>query len=76
QEFEGLGLRFWKSQANFVLVEPKGDGKRLFEELLKKGVIVRPMPLRPDKTFLRISIGNQEENEACVAALKELRDWL
>ena len=75
-EFEKLGIKFWKSQANFVLIEPQSDGRALFNSLLKLGVIVRPVPLRKDKTFLRISIGTKEENEACVAALTELRDAL
>jgi histidinol-phosphate aminotransferase len=76
QQFEALGLKFWRSQANFVLVEPRSDGQQLFAKLLERGVIVRPMPLRADKTFLRISVGDMEENKACVAALTDLKDHL
>lgn len=68
-EFEKLGLQFWKSQTNFILVNPKQDGKALYQKLLEKGVIVRPMPLSPEQTYLRISIGTEEENQAAIAAL-------
>ena len=40
--FRKLGLEFIPSSANFVLVKV-GDGQRVFEDMQKLGVIVRPM---------------------------------
>src|SRR4029077_1606873 len=40
--FRKLGLEFVPSHANFVLVRV-GEGQRVFSELQKLGVIVRPM---------------------------------
>ena len=44
----------------------------LYEKLLRKGVIVRPMAGNGYPTSLRISVGTREENARCVAALKEV----
>ena len=40
--FRALGLEFVRSSANFILVKV-GEGQRVFLELQKLGVIVRPM---------------------------------
>jgi histidinol-phosphate aminotransferase len=71
ETFQRLGLEFVPSAGNFILVRV-GEGQRVFEELQKLGVIVRPMGgyLLPD--WIRISVGTPEENERCIAALKSV----
>ncbi|MGL4739757.1 MAG: histidinol-phosphate transaminase, partial [Sarcina sp.] len=41
-ELEKLGYEYIESQANFILVNVKGDDKALSEYLLQKGFIIRP----------------------------------
>jgi histidinol-phosphate aminotransferase len=65
-----LGLAVAPSQANFVLVDTGRSGRELYERLLQKGVIVRPMG-PPIGSFLRISIGLAEENERMLRSLAE-----
>jgi histidinol-phosphate aminotransferase len=65
-----LGLEFIPSAANFILVRV-GDGQRVFVELQKRGVIVRPMGGYQLPEWVRISVGTLAENVRCVAALKE-----
>jgi histidinol-phosphate aminotransferase len=76
REISGLGCRPLPSQANFFLVDVGGNGKRLYENLLTKGVIVRPMEAYGYPDFIRITVGLPAENErlvgAMAAALKEL----
>ena len=67
--FKQMKLEFIPSSANFILVKV-GDGQRVFTELQKQGVIVRPMGGYQLPEWIRISIGTPRENERCVAALK------
>jgi histidinol-phosphate aminotransferase len=67
--FRKLGLEFIPSQANFILVRV-GDGQRVFVELQKLGVIVRPMGGYQLPEWIRISIGTPKENARCLEALK------
>lgn len=60
-EFEKLGLKYVPTQANFILVNVK-DGEKVFNELLKIGVIVRY--LGPGLAeWIRVSVGTMEENQ-------------
>jgi len=69
--FRKLGLEFVPSQANFILVRV-GDGQRVFGELQKLGVIVRPMGGYQLPEWIRISIGTPKENKRCLEALKSV----
>jgi histidinol-phosphate aminotransferase len=69
--FRKLGLEFVKSSANFILVRV-GEGQRVFEELQKLGVIVRPMGGYQLPEWIRISVGTTKENERCLAALQQV----
>jgi histidinol-phosphate aminotransferase len=69
RSFRKLGLEFIRSSANFILVRV-GDGQRVFVELQKLGVIVRPMGGYQLPEWVRISIGTPKENKRCLEALK------
>lgn len=71
-EFDKLGLPCAKTQTNFILVDVGGDSVKVFEELLKKGVIVRPGAHLGFPTHLRITIGSESDNEQLVRAMKEV----
>lgn len=69
--FRELNLPFVPSAANFILVRV-GDGQRVFGELQKRGVIVRPMGGYQLPEWIRISVGTPAENERCLKALREI----
>ena len=69
--FLDMGLDFVPSHANFVLVRV-GDGKKVFEALLRRGIIVRAMGSYGLPDYIRVSVGTMPQNEAFVAALREL----
>jgi histidinol-phosphate aminotransferase len=69
--FRKLGLEFIPSSANFILVRV-GDGPRIFNDLQKLGVIVRPMGGYQLPEWIRISIGTPKENQRCLEALKSV----
>ena len=67
----GDGLEFVPSYTNFILVKT-GNGARIFEELQKRKVIVRPMAGYGLPEWVRISIGTPEQNEKTLTALSEV----
>ncbi len=69
--FDALGLRHLPSFGNFVLVQV-GDGAAVYQGLLKRGVIVRPVANYGLPQWLRVTIGLTEENEKFIAALREV----
>ena len=69
--FRKLGLEFVKSSGNFILVRV-GEGQRIFGELQKLGVIVRPMGGYQLGEWIRISIGTPKENVRCLEALTQV----
>jgi histidinol-phosphate aminotransferase len=71
REFKRLGIDFVPSHANFILAEV-GDGLKVFNDLLKLGVIVRPMGGYGLPGHLRISVGLEHENRRLVAALEQV----
>ncbi len=71
-ELPKLGAKLTESRGNFVLADFGRPAGELYELLLRKGIIVRPMAGNGYPTSLRISVGTAEENARCVAALKEV----
>jgi histidinol-phosphate aminotransferase len=71
REFQRLGIDFVPSHANFILAEV-GDSLKVFNDLLKLGVIVRPMGGYGLPRHLRISVGLEPENRRLVAALEQV----
>jgi len=67
----GNGLEFVPSFANFILVKT-GDGRKMFAELQTRKVIVRPMNGYGLPDWIRITIGTPEQNEAVLAALRDV----
>ncbi len=71
-KLQELGLHYIPTAGNFILVECKQSGKHIYQALLEQGIIVRPMdPYGLDK-YLRITIGTEQENNACIQALERI----
>jgi len=70
-EFERMGLTFVPSLANFVMIDfgTTERAERIFNALLKRGVITRLLGGFRLPHCLRISTGTMEQNRRCVEAL-------
>lgn len=68
-EFARLGLPFFASQGNFIMVDLDMPSKDAFQSLLKQGIIVRP-GFQVYPTYIRVSVGRPEQNRAFVTALE------
>lgn len=69
--FHELGLEWVPSVANFILVKT-GQGRKVFEALQRKGIIVRPVDGYGLPEYIRVTVGTREQNAACLAALKQV----
>ncbi len=72
ETFEILGLKYASSNANFIWVDIKSDSKYFNEELLKRGVIVRPGYLWGKDTYLRVSTGTIEQTQRFITAFEDI----
>ena len=70
KELQGLGLRPFPSEANFVLVDFGGPVADIYDKLLHNGIITRPVAGFGLKQHLRITVGLPPQNERLVKALR------
>lgn len=70
RELKALDIHFVPSEANFIYVPLKDDtALQIYNDLLKEGVIVRPMGPRA----IRITVGLPGENKKLAEALRRTR---
>lgn len=71
-----LGCRVFPSQANFLMFAlpdaRAGNARAVFEALLSRGVIIRPLAGYGLPDLLRVSVGSGEENRLFLAMMQEV----
>ncbi|MCF6226159.1 MAG: histidinol-phosphate transaminase [Xanthomonadales bacterium] len=67
-----LGLGVIPSAGNFILVDMQREAMPIYDALLRKSVIVRPVGNYGLDQHLRITIGTQEQNATLLAALADV----
>lgn len=67
-----MGMKYWKSQANFIMIKPDMDPQELTGELLKEGIMVRPVAGFGAPDCVRVTIGDREANKAYLDALEKI----
>jgi len=70
--FDTLGLSYIPSKGNFITVNVQRKGDDVFTELLKLGVIVRPVTNYGLVNYIRVSIGLPAENQQFLDALRTI----
>jgi len=71
-ELARLNVKYYRSEANFVLVDLKRKAQDVFERLLREGVVVRPLQGYDLPECIRVSIGKREHMEVFVKALAKI----
>lgn len=69
---DALGVNYIPSFGNFVAVEFSQNAMPIYEALLRKGVIVRPIGIYGMPNHLRVSVGTEVENGRFLQALSEV----
>ncbi|HEX2979758.1 MAG TPA: histidinol-phosphate transaminase [Anaerolineaceae bacterium] len=67
-----LGLRCLNSQTNFIFVDLGRPAQPVYQELLCRGIIVRPLGPMGSPNALRITIGTPEQNQRLLEVLGEV----
>jgi histidinol-phosphate aminotransferase len=71
EQFADMQIPFVPAAANFVMVNV-GDGCAVFQKLLQRKIIVRPLKGYGLPEWIRISVGTMEENRQLIAALRDI----
>lgn len=72
QLFDELGLRFWPSQTNFVLVRVGAPAKTFVESMQRRGVLVRDSSANPGcDGCVRITVGTPKQMDEVLQAIRE-----
>jgi len=72
KELRALGCQVPDSHANFVFADLGRPAAPVFEQLLRRGVITRPIPGYGFPNALRISVGLTSQCERLIAAMREI----
>jgi histidinol-phosphate aminotransferase len=64
-----LDIHYYRSSANFLLIQLNKNADDIFEDLLRQGVIVRSMSSYGYSDCIRVSVGNHHENVRFLTAL-------
>jgi histidinol-phosphate aminotransferase len=68
REFKSLNIEYVPTEANFIYILLERDSNMFYNEMLKQGVIVRPVGPKE----IRATIGLHEENERFIKAIKKV----
>jgi histidinol-phosphate aminotransferase len=67
-----IGVDFFPTQANFFLIDVKGDADEVFDMMLREGVIVRSMTSYGYPEYIRVNAGLRKENIRFLKALEKV----
>ena len=72
-ELKRLGFECLPSKANFLFARHSAySGKKLYEDLKEKGILIRHFEKDRIREFNRISIGTREQMQSLISTLEEL----
>jgi histidinol-phosphate aminotransferase len=69
--FKKLTISHLPSACNFLTFDCKEDSNSLYQFLLNRGIIVRPLHAYNMNNYIRVTIGTTEQNDRFLAALSE-----
>ncbi|VAW68007.1 Biosynthetic Aromatic amino acid aminotransferase beta [hydrothermal vent metagenome] len=70
--FQGMGLTYIPSIANFIAVNLNKTAMPVYQLLLNEGVIVRPVASYDMPDYLRITVGTEEQNNRVLKSLDKV----
>ncbi len=70
--FDESNIKYWDSQANFIMFRPGMDPREFEEKMVVEGVMVRPVNNFGADGCIRVSIGTEEANGVFIDAVKKV----
>ncbi|MDW7673316.1 MAG: histidinol-phosphate transaminase [Bacillota bacterium] len=71
EQLTALGLKPVTSETNFIFVDVEVNSRQLFQDMMKKGVIIRSGDIFGKPSFARLSIGTESQNAKMIEVLKD-----
>jgi histidinol-phosphate aminotransferase len=68
---DAIGIPYFPTQTNFFLIDVGKDADKIYEDMLRQGVIVRSMKSYGYPNYIRINVGLYEENARFLIALEK-----
>lgn len=73
EKLRNMGFEMTDSTANFIFVKRSGtDGQMLYEELKKRGVLVRHFTKTRIRDYIRVTIGTREQMDLFLKTVSEI----
>ncbi len=69
---DDLGVTYWQSQGNFILIKPVMDPSKFVPAMLEEGIMVRAVGNFGAPGCVRVTIGTPEANAAYLKALRKV----
>ena len=77
QELRTLGLQYWPSRANFVLVRVGASHAEFIQALRARGILVRGRSTDPGcEGCVRLTVGSEEHTRTLIGALRDVVEKL
>jgi histidinol-phosphate aminotransferase len=77
QELKHLGLHYWPSRANFVLVRVGSAHAEFIQAMRARGILVRDRHTDPGcEGCVRLTVGSEKHTRTLIAALRDVADEL
>ncbi len=74
RSLDEMDLEYLPTQTNFFLIKVPSGAKKVYEMMLREGVIVRSMESYGLADYIRINVGLPEENRRFIKSLKKVLD--
>lgn len=71
-ELDRIGMRYWKSQGNFIMMRPPMEDKLFEEKMLYHGVMIRPVGGFGAPGCVRVTVGTSEANRTVIHAIESI----
>jgi histidinol-phosphate aminotransferase len=72
-ELDKLGLEYKKTEANFIFINLKRSADEFFMQMMKQGVIIRPLTSFGLPEAIRVSIGTPDQNRKLIEVIKKTK---
>ncbi|MFA4967632.1 MAG: histidinol-phosphate transaminase [Candidatus Margulisiibacteriota bacterium] len=69
-ELDKLGIKYKKTESNFIFIDIQKSADEFFLNMMREGIIIRPLTSFGLPEAIRVSIGTREQNEKFMAVLK------
>ena len=72
KELDQLPIKYWPTQANFILIDPARDPQEFEKAMQTQGIMVRPTGGFGSPNTIRVTIGTHEANVAYIRGLRQV----